>query len=104
MTHALRGASTLLLLSARESANRIEQHRAAVDAAVEAGVERIVYVSFVGASPGAVFTLVRPPRATGKYIRASGPRRTPPPVNLYIYFLPSFVSSLGRIRGPARVR
>ena len=46
---ALTGVDTLYLVSAAEAENRLEQHFAAVDAAVAAGVQRIVYTSFLGA-------------------------------------------------------
>ncbi len=48
MTGALAGTHTLFLVSAAEAADRTEQHLAAVRAAVAAGVERIVYTSFLG--------------------------------------------------------
>ena len=71
---ALRGADTVYLVSAAEHENRLEQHFAAVDAAVAAGVQRIVYTSFLNASPDAVFTLVRQHAATEDRIRQSGVR------------------------------
>jgi uncharacterized protein YbjT (DUF2867 family) len=101
MERALAGAGTLLLVSARESPNRIEQHASAVDAAVAAGVERIVYVSFLGASPDAVFTLVRHHWATEEHIRASGVRFAFPRMSLFLDFLPAMVSPDGEIAGPA---
>jgi uncharacterized protein YbjT (DUF2867 family) len=48
---ALRGADTLFLVPAAEAADRVEQHKTAVDAAVAAGVRRIVYLSATGAAP-----------------------------------------------------
>jgi NAD(P)H dehydrogenase (quinone) len=101
MTRALSGCDTLLLVSARESPNRIDQHRTAVDAAVDAGVERIVYVSFVNASPDAEFTLVRHHWATEQHIRSKRVRFAFPRMNLFIDFLPSMVSADGVIAGPA---
>ena len=50
MRAALEGVDTLFLVPAEESVDRIEQHRTAVDAAVAAGVGRIVYLSFVAAA------------------------------------------------------
>ena len=50
MRAALEGVDTLFLVPAEESADRIDQHRTAVDAAVAAGVGRIVYLSFVAAA------------------------------------------------------
>jgi NAD(P)H dehydrogenase (quinone) len=46
MRAALAGVATLFLVPAHESADRVAQHRTAVDAAVAAGVQRIVYLSF----------------------------------------------------------
>jgi NAD(P)H dehydrogenase (quinone) len=59
MRAALEGVDTLFLVPAEESADRIEQHRTAVDAAVAAGVGRIVYLSFVAAASDSTFTLGR---------------------------------------------
>src|SRR5215212_7997893 len=59
MTAALRGAATVFLVSGRESPNRLDEHRSAVDAAVAAGVGRIVYTSFANASPDTAFKLGR---------------------------------------------
>jgi len=56
MRRAFDGVSTLFLCSAREAQDRVEQHRSAVDAAIAAGVARIVYLSFVGAARDATFT------------------------------------------------
>jgi uncharacterized protein YbjT (DUF2867 family) len=62
--------STLFFVSGREHPERLRQHKTAMDAAVEAGIERIVYLSFVGAAPGATFTLARQHYATEQHIRA----------------------------------
>ena len=59
MRAALQGAHTLFLIPATETSDRVQQHRTAVDAAVAAGVSRIVYLSFLGASEAATFTLAR---------------------------------------------
>ena len=69
---ALTGAETVFMVSASESRDRLEQHCDFVDAAVEAGVRHLIYVSFVGAEQDAVFTLARDHYATEEYIRASG--------------------------------
>jgi NAD(P)H dehydrogenase (quinone) len=45
VTAALDGVHTLFMVSAGESADRLDQHRAFVDAAVAAGVQHIVYTS-----------------------------------------------------------
>src|SRR3954468_15177549 len=46
MRAALEGVETLFLVPATESEDRLDQHRTAVEAAVEAGVGRVVYLSF----------------------------------------------------------
>jgi NAD(P)H dehydrogenase (quinone) len=47
---ALRDVDRLLMISTGRVGRRLEQHRAAVDAAAAAGVRHIVYTSFVGLS------------------------------------------------------
>jgi uncharacterized protein YbjT (DUF2867 family) len=89
---ALAGADTVYLVSAAEAENRLEQHYAAVDAAVAAGVQRIVYTSFLNASPDAVFTLVRQHAATEDRIRASGVRHTFLRHSMYADFVPFFAT------------
>lgn len=87
---ALEGVATLYLVSAAEAEDRLAQHVAAVDAAIEAGVQRIVYTSFLGASPDAVFTLVRQHAATEDRIRAGGVRATFLRHSMYADFVPFF--------------
>ena len=48
---ALAGLSTVLMVSGAEHPDRLGQHRTFVDAAADAGVEHLVYVSFLGAAP-----------------------------------------------------
>ncbi|HKH18477.1 MAG TPA: SDR family oxidoreductase [Solirubrobacteraceae bacterium] len=98
---ALQGATTLFLVPAAESADRVEQHKTAIDSAVAAGVERIVYLSFVGAAPTATFTLARHHWATEEHIRAAGVRFTFPRMNMYLDFMPQMVGHDGVIAGPA---
>lgn len=101
MRAAFAGAGTVFLVSARESADRVTEHRAAVDAAVDAGVERIVYLSFMGAAPDATFTFARDHWATEEHIRASGLRFTFLRDCLYHDAVARFVGEDGVIRGPA---
>jgi uncharacterized protein YbjT (DUF2867 family) len=101
MTEALRGVDTLLLVPAAESADRVEQHRTAVAAAAAAGVQRIVYLSFVGAGPRSTFTLARHHHATEEAVRATGLAFTFLRMNMYLDFLPGMVSPQGVIAGPA---
>ena len=101
MRAALTGTSTLLLVSASESADRVQQHLTAVDAAVAAGVRRIVYVSFLGAAPDSTFTLGRHHFLTEQRIRAHGVPFTFLRDSLYVDVFPYFVGPGGVIRGPA---
>jgi len=98
---ALDGVDTLFLVPGAEAEDRRQQHFTAVDAAVAAGVRRIVYLSFVDARPDATFTLVRDHWATEERIRASGVAWTFPRMNLYLDFLPFMASAEGVIEGPA---
>ena len=98
---ALLGVRTLLMVSGSESADRLEQHRTFVDAAVDAGVHQIVYTSFFGASADCTFTLGRDHWATEEHIRSRGTAFTFLRDNLYLDFLPLTVGEDGVIRGPA---
>jgi NAD(P)H dehydrogenase (quinone) len=101
MRAALDGAATLFLVPAAEAADRVEQHKVAVDAAAAAGVRRIVYLSFASAAPDATFTLARHHWATEEHIRSSGLAFTFLRMNLYMDFLPRMISAKGVIAGPA---
>ena len=101
MRAALEGADSLFLVSGSESQDRTQQHFSAVDAAVDAGVERIVYLSFMAAAPDATFTFARDHFATEEHIRASGLPFTSLRSSLYADFVPYFTSAERVIRGPA---
>ena len=98
---ALDGVRTLLMVSASEAPDRLEEHRTFVDAAVEAGVEQVVYTSFVGAAPDCTFTLGRDHWATEEHIRSRGVASTFLRDNFYLDFLPHMMGDDGVIRGPA---
>ena len=101
MRAALAGATTLLLVSGRESADRVAEHVSAIDAAAAAGVQRVVYTSFLGAAPDATFTLARQHWQTEEHLRASGLRWTALRNSLYLGVLPHLAGADGVIRGPA---
>ena len=101
MRAALEGVDTLMLIPAEESADRVTQHRTAVDAAVAAGVRRIVYLSVVRAAPDATFTLARDHWATERHVREAGVAWTFPRMSLYLDFMPMLAGADGIIRGPA---
>ncbi|MEV6637232.1 SDR family oxidoreductase [Actinoplanes sp. NPDC051470] len=100
MRRALDGAGTVLMVSGAESADRMDHHRAFVDAAADAGVGHIVYTSFYRAAPDATFTLARDHWATEEYLRAKGLTFTSLRDNLYADFLPMMAGDDGVIRGP----
>jgi uncharacterized protein YbjT (DUF2867 family) len=89
---ALEDVDTVYLVSAAEAEDRLQQHLDAVDAAVAAGVQRIVYTSFLGARHEAVFTLVRQHAATEDRIRESGVRHTFLRHSMYADFVPFFAT------------
>lgn len=98
---ALKGIHTLFMVSASESADRLDQHRSFIDAAVEAGVQHVVYTSFIAAAPNAIFTLARDHYVTEEYIKASGMRWTFLRDSLYIDFMEALVGTDDVIRGPS---
>lgn len=98
---ALRGVTTLFMVSAAENADRLGQHRAFVDAAREAGVEHVVYTSFLGAAADCTFTLGRDHHATEEHLRASGMAFTFLRDSFYLDFFSDVVGDDGVIRGPA---
>ncbi|MBB5868674.1 uncharacterized protein YbjT (DUF2867 family) [Allocatelliglobosispora scoriae] len=98
---ALDGVDTLFMVSGSEAPDRVEHHLAFIDAAVTAGVTRIVYTSFFGAAPDATFTLARDHWATEQHLGASGLAVTVLRDNLYLDFLPMLAGADGVIRGPA---
>ena len=98
---ALQGVDVLLMVSAAENAERLGEHLTFVDAAAAAGVRHVVYTSFVGAAPDAVFTLVRDHYATEQHIQASGMAFTFLRDNIYLDFMELFAGPDRVLRGPA---
>jgi uncharacterized protein YbjT (DUF2867 family) len=98
---ALSGVQTLFFVSAAEDEHRLDQHRNVVEAAAAAGVQHVVYTSFVGASATCTFTLGRDHYATEQLIRDAGMTHTFLRDNFYQDLLPYFVGDDGIVRGPA---
>jgi NAD(P)H dehydrogenase (quinone) len=98
---ALAGASTVLMVSASESPDRVDRHRTFADAAAAAGVRHLLYTSFLNAAPDATFTLARDHWATEEHIRGLGLPFTFLRDGLYADFLPMMAGEDGVIRGPA---
>ena len=101
MQAALVDVHTLFLVSASEDANRVALHTTTVDAAVAAGVERIVYLSFYGASPGRDLHVRSRPlahRAAHSRQRASGSSSFA--TTSTSTFCRASLAARGRARGP----
>ncbi len=98
---ALSGVDVLFLASGGENAHRRDEHRSVIAAATRAGVGHVVYTSFAGASPDAVFTLGRDHADAEAAIRGSGMAFTLLRDNFYSDVLPWFAGEDGVIRGPA---
>jgi uncharacterized protein YbjT (DUF2867 family) len=100
MRTALNGIQTLFLVSGYES-NRLEQHYSAINAALSAGVERIVYTSFLSAAPQATFTHAREHYLTEQRIRSTGKRYTFLRPSFYLDRAPRWFNEEGVVQGPA---
>lgn len=101
MRAALEGVHTVFLIPARESINRLAEHLSAVDAIVAAGAERLVYLSWINATPDSIFTLARDHHATEQHIRGTGIAFIFLRMSLYMDFIPTMVGPDGTIAGPA---
>jgi NAD(P)H dehydrogenase (quinone) len=101
MRAAFEGAHTVFLVSGRESAIRVAEHITAINAAVAAELERIVYLSYCEAAADAIFTFSRDHHATEEHIRTTGIPFTFLRMNMFMDFVPSTVSDRGVISGPA---
>ena len=98
---ALKGIDVLLMVSARENPERVEEHKSFLDAAKLAGVQHIVYTSFYGADEKATFTLSRDHAQTEAYIKELGFTYTFLRDNFYLDFLIDMALENGEIRGAA---
>lgn len=101
VVEALKSIDTLLMVSARENPERVEEHKSFLDAAKLAGVQHIVYTSFYGADEKASFTLSRDHAQTEAYIKKLGFTYTFLRDNFYLDFLIDIALENGEIRGPA---
>ena len=87
VVEALKGVDILLMVSARENPERVEEHKSLLDVAKLAGVQHIVYTSFYGADEKATFTLSRDHAQTEAYIKELGFTYTFLRDNFYLDFL-----------------
>jgi NAD(P)H dehydrogenase (quinone) len=114
---ALSGVDTMFLVSAHDlmsvigkaedngqpvpSYNRLHQHISAVCAAAAVGVKRIVYLSFLNATPDATFVLSQEHYRTEEFIRSTGVGFTFLRQGLYMDRVPAHVMSDDTIRACA---
>jgi uncharacterized protein YbjT (DUF2867 family) len=98
---AMRGVRTLFMVSGAEEPNRLHDHLTFITAAAAAGVRRIVYTSFFGASPTSTFLLARDHWYTEKRVRELDLTFTFLRNNLYADQFLDFAGPEGVLRGPA---
>ncbi|KRL96532.1 SDR family oxidoreductase [Limosilactobacillus equigenerosi] len=98
---ALTGVETLFMVSAKEHPQRLQQHFAMIDAAKQAGVKHIVYLSFYHAALDATFTLARDYKRTEDYIIAHGFDYTFVRDNFYGEFFVDLATQYHEFRAPA---
>lgn len=107
LAHAFEGASQLLLVSSNARAfggDALAQHQAAIDAAKEAGVQRIVYTSQIASSPTSAFAPALDHAATEVMLAESGLAWTALRNGFYADAAPMFMGrewKKGRIIAPA---
>jgi NAD(P)H dehydrogenase (quinone) len=101
LREALAGTRTLFMVSTGETGDRARRHASAVDAAVAAGVERIVYLSFLNAAQNATFTFARDHWLTEEHVRSTGVGYTILRDGPYLDYFPALAGADGVIRGPA---
>ena len=97
---AVKDIDTVFFVSGFEAVDRVDQHKAAIDAFVQAGVQRVVYTSFVNCAADSTFTLARDHYHTEQHMQIKGLPFAALRNNFYADMVPLLVTD-GRIRGPA---
>jgi uncharacterized protein YbjT (DUF2867 family) len=73
LRHAFEGATQVLIVSSNSSGeDAVTQHRTAIEAARDAGAQRILYTSHMGANPASHFAPMRDHAATETLLQHSG--------------------------------
>lgn len=91
---AFAGATRLLIISTDSLENRADQHRAAIDAAVQAGVKHLVYTSAPNPDPHSANIILKTHGETEAALKASGVPYTALRNNIYNNELPGTVGLL----------
>jgi len=102
LTAAMRGVDTVFLTSASgPPMRRAALHGNVIDAAVRAGVGRVVYLSFQSASATSPFPYSADHLLTEAHLKQSGLAFTILRDSFYLDLLPDLIDETGTIRGPA---
>ena len=101
LRRAFAGVKALFLVSARECRDLLQQHVRTIDAAVGAGVERLVYVSVLGAAADATYSVAREHFHAEQHLRSSGLAHTVLRTSYELDLLPSLCSAGGVVQNPA---
>jgi NAD(P)H dehydrogenase (quinone) len=88
---AFQGVDTVLLISGTDLAHRTQQHKQVIDAAKQAGVQRLVYTSVVNPSRTSYFGASPSHLDTEEYLLASGLSYTVLRNALYLDLVPGLV-------------
>lgn len=91
---AFEGATRLLIISTDTLGQRAAQHRAAIEAAVAAGVNHIIYTSAPAADPNSPNPILKEHGETEAALAASGVKWTALRNNIYTEVLPSTLDAL----------
>lgn len=100
MRAALEGASTLVLVSGRPTGRRLEEHATVVRAASEAGVQRVLYVSLLGAAPDATYRNARDHWLTEQFLASEPIRHTVVRAGIYASTPAALADDELVVRGP----
>ena len=101
LVDALAPGDRVFMVSMHEPPERrLPLHRAFLDVAIERGVARIVYLSFLGADPNAAFLHARSHGATEAMLAESGIPDTAVRNGMYADEIATWFDADGRITGP----
>ncbi|SDM20563.1 Uncharacterized conserved protein YbjT, contains NAD(P)-binding and DUF2867 domains [Catalinimonas alkaloidigena] len=102
LTMAFAGIERAFVVSGHAApGERAKLHRNAFEAAAQAGVKHVIYLSFQGASPTSKFPLGRDHAESEAYLKATGVPHTILRDSMYLDMLPELFNEEGVLRAPA---
>ena len=101
LRRAFAGVKALALVSANECRDLLRQQVRTIDAAIAAGVERLVYVSVLGARADATYSFARQHFQVEQHLRGTGLPHTILRASCQLDLLPSLCSADGLVQNPA---